>query len=119
MTVKEVYAKVGANYDEVVRRLMKESLVYKFLKQFIEEDDTYTQLEKNMAEGNVELSFRAAHTLKGVALNLGLVNLAEPVSELAEDLRAGGSDKAAELFVRTQEQYRLIADAVAQMEEAQ
>ena len=35
MELKEVYEKIGGDYDDVVRRLMGEKLVRKFLLKFL------------------------------------------------------------------------------------
>jgi len=106
MTVKEFYEKVGANYSEVLERLMNDALVSKFIKKFAEDDSVYKQLESSIAAGDYETAFRASHTLKGVVLNLSLTNLATPLIELTEDLRAGGSAKAPELFDAVKTRYK-------------
>ena len=72
MELKEVYEKLGGDYDDVVRRLMGEKLVRKFLLKFLD-DKSYADLERTLSEGDYKEAFRAAHTLKGVAANMGLV----------------------------------------------
>ena len=37
MELKEVYEKIGGDYDDVVRRLMGEKLVRKFLLKFLDD----------------------------------------------------------------------------------
>ena len=48
-----------------------------------------------MLEINCEKGFQAAHTLKGVCLNLGFTGLYAPVMRITEMLREGDFDSAA------------------------
>ena len=64
----------------------KEELYLKFLKKF-PEDQNYQKLGESLEAGNYEEAFRNAHTLKGVAANLGLVPVQTVVSGLVEELR--------------------------------
>ena len=50
---------------------------------------SFSQLQSTLEEKNVEEAFRAAHTLKGVAQNLGFTPLYEATATLTEVLRAG------------------------------
>ena len=70
MTVKECYEQMGADYEGVLGRLRSEGLIKKFAKKFLD-DGSFQSLKDNLAQGNGEEAFRAAHTLKGVCQNLG------------------------------------------------
>ena len=59
MELKEVYEKIGGDYDDVVRRLMGEKLVRKFLLKFLD-DKSYADLERTLSEGDYKEAFRAA-----------------------------------------------------------
>lgn len=77
----------GADVQSTLRRFMgKEELYLKFLKKF-PEDQNYQKLGESLEAGNYEEAFRNAHTLKGVAANLGLVPVQTVVSGLVEELR--------------------------------
>lgn len=66
-----------------------------------------------MNEGDYESAFRAAHTLKGVALNLGLGRLAKSSSELTEALRAGRENEAVQpLFLLLEHDYMEMCETV-------
>ena len=86
MTVKECYEQMGADYEGVLGRLRSEGLIKKFAKKFLD-DGSFQSLKDNLAQGNGEEAFRAAHTLKGLCLNLGFKTLAESSSNLTEALR--------------------------------
>ena len=51
-------------------------------------DDSMQNLTNAMNAGDTTTAFRAVHTLKGVALNLGLGSLAHASSQMTEALRA-------------------------------
>ena len=86
MTIQECYQKMGADYEDVLKRLYSESMIRKFARMFLD-DDSYPKLEDALKKENVEEAFRAAHTLKGVCQNLGFTNLYQPAYELTEVLR--------------------------------
>ena len=77
MTIQECYAQMGADYNEVFRRLYNEAMIRKFVRLF-PKDDSFHNLEAALKEQNVKEAFRAAHTLKGVCQNLGFSNLYAP-----------------------------------------
>lgn len=85
MTVKECYDKVG-NYEEVVSRLMNDTIVKKFALKFLD-DPSYGRLCQAVEAEDYAEAFRQAHTLKGVANNLALTHLSALSSEITEILR--------------------------------
>ena len=105
MTIKECYIKMGGNYEDVLRRLTNDILIKRFLTKFIE-DQSHAGLCSAFQAGDGEESFRQAHTLKGVAMNLGLTALAESASELTELLRGGViTDQAFKSFKKMGQNY--------------
>ena len=114
-TLREAYENIGADYDDVLHRLMdSDDMVARFAGKFLE-DPSMAQLEDALTAGDVEAAFRAAHTLKGVAQNLGFSNVFEPASALTESLRGGSLAGADDLAVPVREQH---AATVAALEEA-
>lgn len=111
MTVRECYEQMGADFDNVLDRLGNEQMVQRFALKFLN-DTSYQTLEETLKEKNVEQAFRAAHTLKGVCLNLGFDNLFTVSSELTEKLRAGELDGTEELFEKVKEQYEITVKAI-------
>ena len=104
MTIQECYKKMGADYEDVLKRLYSEGMIRKFARMFLD--------ERSLKEENVEEAFRAAHTLKGVCQNLGFTNLYQPTYELTEVLRAGTLEGSKEWFDRVTEQYNITIDAI-------
>jgi HPt (histidine-containing phosphotransfer) domain-containing protein len=86
MTVQECYSAMGANYDEITRRLMNDERIRRFLLKFLD-DPSFAALCSAMEEQKVEEAFRAAHTLKGVSKNMAMTRLGNSVEQLTEQLR--------------------------------
>ena len=88
MNINECYQAMGADYEEVFGRLRNEKLIAKFVLKF-PDDPSFSQLKNSLAEKNTKEAFRAAHTLKGVAQNLGFTPLYETAAAITEVLRTG------------------------------
>ena len=88
MTLFEFYNSLGESLDEVLGRLRLESRIAKYLGLFLN-DPSFDELKNAFAKNDAKTAFRAAHTLKGVAANLGLNKLSSSSSVLTEDLRPG------------------------------
>lgn len=86
MTLEEFYAKIGGNSADVLRRLPSEAMVRKFVGKY-PADTSWDSLESAMDGQDWEAAFRAAHTLKGVAQNLGFQRMYLSSSALTEALR--------------------------------
>ena len=114
MELKEVYEKIGGDYDDVVRRLMGEKLVRKFLLKFLD-DKSYADLGRTLSEGDYKEAFRAAHTLKGVCLNLGFTELYKVSAELTEVLRGRETAGSDALYAQVKEQYTTLTDAIREL----
>ena len=87
MELKEFYQAIGSDFDEIFKRFGNEQLILKFVKSF-EKDKSFSELCEGFEEKDIEKAFRAAHTLKGVSVNLGFSELYAASSELTEVLRA-------------------------------
>lgn len=86
MTLRECYDQMNGSYDDAKARLMMDSMIERFLQKFLE-DKTMEDLRRAVASGDIPLSFRQAHTLKGVAANLAFTGLQKAASDLTEQLR--------------------------------
>lgn len=86
MTLREFYTHLGSDYEQILRRLPSEAMILKFVRMYAD-DPSVRLLTENFERGDWTEAFRAAHTLKGVALNLGFDRLQKYASELTELLR--------------------------------
>lgn len=115
MNVKEFYDFVGANYKDVLTRLNNEALIGKIIKKF-DEDPSFTQLEEALKKGDVDLAFRAAHTLKGICLNLGFDQMSKDAVDITEILRAGKLDGTKEIFDRLKVSYQKTIEKLKELD---
>lgn len=115
MTLEECYAKMGANYQDVLKRFYKPETIKRFVKMFLQ-DDSFQLLTDAMAAQDIKEAFRAAHTLKGVCLNLGFDNLSPSAVALTEILRAGTFDGAAEQYALVKEEYQKTIEAIQNLD---
>ncbi len=88
MSLELFYDRVGGSLEDTLRRLPGEGFVKKFLLRYLD-DPSFSQLEDAVARSDWESAFRAAHTVKGVAQNLGLGDLYRSADVLTEALRGG------------------------------
>ena len=116
MTIQECYKKMGADYEDVLKRLYSEGMIRKFARMFLD-DDSYPKLEDALKKENVEEAFRAAHTLKGVCQNLGFDNLYKASFDITEKLRGRDTEGCEELLAKVEEQYNNTVDAIHMMED--
>ena len=115
MNVKECYERFGGNYEEIMRLLMTEARVIKYLLKF-RKDTCMQELTKALKEERYEDAFRYAHTLKGVSTNLMMERLVVSSCELTEALRHNETD-VEDLYNNVKEDYDLIIEAIRCLEE--
>ncbi len=111
MNLKECYKAMGADYEDVIRRLMSERLVEKFVLKFLD-DGSFSMLCEALEAGDWEQAFRAAHTLKGVSQNLSLTRLGESSSALTEALRNHTAPEDPALFAQVKEDYEKAVQVI-------
>ena len=109
MTIKECYDAMGADYQNTLNRFPNEAFIKKFVLKFLD-DNSYANLKEAIEE-----AFRAAHTLKGVCLNLGFDNLYKASSAITEIFRAGELAGAEEAFEEVEKQYNITVNAIKAM----
>ena len=85
MTLQEFYDRIGGDYKATISRLPSEALIKKFVLKY-PGDPSFNQLKDALAAQDWELAFRASHTLKGVAQNLGMDRLYKTAATLPKPL---------------------------------
>lgn len=114
MTLKQFYDGIGGDYENVTARFGGERLVNKFIIKFLD-DPTFKELENSLAADDCEGAFRAAHTLKGLCLNLGFAILYSAASDVCEALRAQNMPKAKQLFPALEIAYHQTIAAIEKL----
>jgi len=115
MTLQECYEQIGGDYDSVMSRLMMESLVRKFALKFLD-DPSYGDLLTAMEAGNLDDAFRAAHTIKGVSMNLGFDRLSRSITELSDTLKSGTFEGTGPMLEQVKEDYAATVDGIRQLD---
>jgi HPt (histidine-containing phosphotransfer) domain-containing protein len=116
MTVKEFYDSIGSDYNAALSRLMDDAFITKLLTKF-KADKNYANLSTTLEAGDGKAAFVAAHTLKGLALNMGLDSLGNAASELTEALRGDAPDveKGKSLLPAVVAEYQKVDAALSQL----
>ena len=115
MNINECYQAMGADYEEVFGRLRSEKLITKFVLKF-PDDPSFSQLKNTLAEKNTEEAFRAAHTLKGVAQNLGFTSLYKTAAAITEVLRTGNLPDDESMMNAVTKEYERTVAAIEQLD---
>ena len=163
MTIREFYACVGGDYEEVMSRLRSEERAARFLRMF-PTDPSFESLSVvfpasemmacgssiskvpvsgtapsaplpsessrsacpaaenegqhpgEVSEDSLKIAFRAAHTLKGICLNLGLSRLYGSASAVTEALRAQDAALARSLMPDLRNDYGEVLEALRQLD---
>ncbi len=109
---------LGMDLDQTLARFVgNETLLFRFLKKFLQ-DQSYHQLMQAVTDGDADAGFRAAHTLKGVAGNLGLDGLFHAVAPLVEVLRSSDASGAPAMFAPVREQYDKAVETIQSIGDA-
>jgi HPt (histidine-containing phosphotransfer) domain-containing protein len=79
---------VYVNFADGVKRVMNNTKLYVKLLTKFRDDTKLGDLEEALAAGEMEKAQAAAHTLKGVAANLSLIELFNQTLELETQIKA-------------------------------
>ena len=88
MTVQELYEQIDGNYEAAKKIMMMDQMISRFIVKFAD-DKSYERLKAAGETMDAAALFESAHTLKGVAANLGLTKLSTMASEITEEYRPG------------------------------
>lgn len=106
---KEIFEAYGANYQDTMGRFMGNETMYLKILDMLFRDKNMELLGKALDAGDMTGAFEAAHTLKGVAANMGLTPLYQAVTEILEPLRAKECrDDYADLYQAIQYEFQKV-----------
>ena len=114
---KEFYEKIGGDYSDAQSRLMRDSLVRKFVLKF-PGDKNFAALKEAVGDERWDDAFAYAHTLKGVSLNLAFARLSAELVTLSDLLRPQNREKliaqsVRESFRTVEKEYAAVLEAAA------
>lgn len=90
MTLRELYDRIGGDYDRALNVLCIEKLMDKHIRR-LPANSIFASLEEAEKTMDPAGLFESAHAIKGVCSNLGLVRIASLASEISEEFRPGRS----------------------------
>ena len=114
---KEFYEKIGGDYSDALSRLMRDSLIRKFVLKF-PDDENFAALKEAVGEERWDDAFAYAHTLKGVSLNLAFARLSAELVTLNDLLRPQNRElltpqAVRESFRAVEKEYAAVLQAAA------
>lgn len=115
MDLEALYKQVGGSAGEVLKRIPSEKMLRKFVGKYLA-DPTFGNLESAAAVQDWKGAFLAAHTLKGVAQNLGFDKLHRSASELTEALRGDKPLTDMALFQKVREDQKELVEAIGKLD---
>ncbi len=92
MTIQELYAKIGGNYEQAQRVMKMDKLIDRYVRK-LASSGTYEKLAEAGKTMDPTQLFESAHAMKGVCANLGLDNMARTAGEITEEFRPGAARK--------------------------
>ncbi len=109
---KQILISAGIDADDALERLMgNESLLERFLKKFLE-DENYEKLKSAVSAGEQDAALTASHTLKGVCGNLSISGLYGLLTRQVQLMREDNWNEAAAMMPDISKAYEKAADAV-------
>lgn len=122
MTIQELYASIGGDYEQATRVLRVDRLIDKHIRKLPQNGVIDNLVDAGETMDPVRL-FETAHAVKGVCGNLGLVGLAGLASDIAEEYRPGNTRKLTDAEVKAKLDevavlYRRTVDGIRQYGQA-
>ena len=121
MTIEELYAMMGGNYEHAKQILKMDKLIDRYVRK-LKNSGVDEKLAAAVETMDAEKLFESAHAMKGVCANLGLDSLAEKAEIITEEFRPGSvrskSDEEMQTVIQqTLEQYRSSISCIEKYEQ--
>lgn len=113
--IKEGLSAAGVNMKEALERLMNNEMLLERLLLKFKADKNFPGLEKALGEQKYEEAFHCAHTLKGVAGNLGMEKLMEADIVVVEKLRSQNYEGLEADMEAVRAAYNSVMDVIQKM----
>ena len=88
MTLEELYAEIGGNYQQAIRTMRLDRLIDKHIVK-LAQSDLFAKLDESSAELDPDTVFGAVHNIKGTCGNLALMGFYDKASVLSDEFRKG------------------------------
>ncbi|MCI9136997.1 MAG: Hpt domain-containing protein [Lachnospiraceae bacterium] len=114
--IKESLSAAGVNMEDAMERLMNNEMLFERLLMKFKNDSNFAGLEKALDEKNYDEAFHCAHTLKGVAGNLGMEELTNADIVVVEKLRSQNYEGLEEDIKVVREAYTKIMEILQKID---
>ncbi|WP_294145492.1 Hpt domain-containing protein [uncultured Clostridium sp.] len=115
---REILGAYGVDYDRTMARFMGNEKFYLKILKRLPQDQNLDGLGAALDKEDLAAAFEAAHTIKGLAGNLGLQSIYEVISAMVEPLRAGEPREDYKIFYQTVcEEYRKVEHMRMELEQ--
>jgi len=88
MTIQEIYAEIGEDYNDILERFENEWMIVKYATRFLGLN-IYEQLMDAIESKDYEKVFTTSHDMKGLCANMSFTRLQKLVSDICEQVRDG------------------------------
>lgn len=105
---------MGAEVEDTLERLMGDEEMYMEYLQRFPQNENIINLRKAVDAKAYETAMQEIHTLKGVALNLGLLPLVDTCMDMLLDFREGKNEEAAARIDEVEASFQEWAVAIAE-----
>ena len=113
----ETLEEMGMEVDDTLRRMNGSSeRCIKYLQQFANSENIHL-LEKAVDDKNAEAAEREAHSLKGMALTLGMLPLVDAIMDMLMAFREGKREEAFTYYSEIKASFERFADVILKMQE--
>ena len=107
----------GCDMDGAMERFLNDEDLYRDCLNAVIEDEAFDGLKTALDAHNAQEAFGYAHTLKGVAANLGIEVLLEKLLPVVEILRGGSFDGVEQWMPELEQRYEQVIQSIKQCEE--
>ncbi len=116
MKIEDAEKMLGWNVEETLKRFSGNRALYRRFLQKFPQDPTFEKLQNAVKSDDFSAVETAAHTLKGVAGNLGFSVLFTKSAELVNVVRSGETNRIHPLFAEVETEYRRVISGISAIE---
>lgn len=103
---------IGAETEDTLERFMNDEEMYLGYVKGFPEEPTMKKLEQAVGDQDYETAEKEVHALKGIAINLGFVPMADSAIDMLEELRADNIPDALEAYEELEKQYKKYVEVI-------
>lgn len=117
---KKIFEAYGGNYEATMSRFIHNEKTYMKFMDMLFRDENLQNLGDALERGDIRGAFEAAHTLKGVVGNMGLIPLFNAVCTIVEPLRLKEQrDDYMEMYAEIQKEFKRVDELWEQLKKGE